>query len=82
MQLMQTVSGEGGKSYSYVQSALDPIKQWADRRLNDYQREFPNGASGVMESLLSVAMVSGRLLADETDTPQVRPHASKTSHSM
>eukprot|EP00245_Coleochaete_scutata_P015380 TRINITY_DN6828_c0_g6_i1.p1 TRINITY_DN6828_c0_g6~~TRINITY_DN6828_c0_g6_i1.p1 ORF type:complete len:662 (-),score=136.36 TRINITY_DN6828_c0_g6_i1:359-2224(-) len=56
---------------SYIESVLSPIKGWCDKRLSDYHNNFPEGgALGRMELLLTAALVSGRLIAEESDHTQ------------
>ncbi|KAH7421986.1 hypothetical protein KP509_13G084700 [Ceratopteris richardii] len=56
---------EGGQELTFVESILGPIKQWVDKHMEDYHAHFTD-ASG-MEALMTLAMVAGRLLADEKD---------------
>ncbi|KAG6556604.1 hypothetical protein Mapa_001545 [Marchantia paleacea] len=58
--------GDTYKEMSYVQSVLVPIKQWADKQLEDYHSKFGDDAKK-MEAIVTVAMVSGRLIADEQE---------------
>ncbi|OAE31545.1 hypothetical protein AXG93_3415s1050 [Marchantia polymorpha subsp. ruderalis] len=58
--------GDTHKEMSYVQSVLVPIKQWADKQLEDYHSKFGDDAKK-MEAIVTVAMVSGRLIADEQE---------------
>ncbi|KAJ7533708.1 hypothetical protein O6H91_13G060800 [Diphasiastrum complanatum] len=65
--LRSVVEGSNGpQEFSFVQSVLIPIKLWTDRRLDDYHLHFTE-ATGKMEALVTVAMVAGRLIADENE---------------
>ncbi|GLJ39640.1 hypothetical protein SUGI_0810350 [Cryptomeria japonica] len=57
---------DGYKELTFVQSVLIPIKQWTDKRLVDYHKNFPEGSS-IMEGIVTAAMVAGRLIAGESD---------------
>ncbi|KAG6545371.1 hypothetical protein Mapa_013220 [Marchantia paleacea] len=48
-----------------LKTALTSIHSWAERRLLAYREIFPKGASGVMEALLSIGLLAGRILAEE-----------------
>lgn len=58
-------SVDGPKELTFVESVLGPIKQWVDKRMEDYHVHFADASR--MEALMSLAMVAGRLLADEKD---------------
>eukprot|EP01018_Ginkgo_biloba_P033708 Gb_29552 [translate_table: standard] len=65
--LCSTVETDGFcTDLTYVHSLLIPIKFWADKRLGDYHLHFPQ-ALDHMEALVTVAVVTSRLIADETD---------------
>jgi len=67
MGLRSIVEGpDGPHEFSYVQSVLIPIKQWADKQLQDYHLHFADAPSK-MEVLVTVAMITGRLIADENE---------------
>lgn len=55
----------GPKELTFVESVLNPIKQWVDKRMEDYHAHFPEGSR--MEALVTLAIVAGRLLSDEKD---------------
>ncbi|BBN09485.1 hypothetical protein MPTK1_4g20090 [Marchantia polymorpha subsp. ruderalis] len=50
-----------------LKTALTSIHSWAERRLLAYRETFPKGASGVMEALLSIGLLAGRILADDAN---------------
>ncbi|KAL3689134.1 hypothetical protein R1sor_015443 [Riccia sorocarpa] len=58
--------GDTRKDLSYVQAVLVPIKRWADKQLEDYHARFSDDARK-MEAIVTVAMVSGRLIEDEQE---------------
>lgn len=51
---------------SFLESFLSPIRSWADKQLGDYHLHFAEG-SLVMEDTVSVAMITWRLLLEESD---------------
>eukprot|EP00850_Spirogloea_muscicola_P012569 SM000082S22811 [mRNA] locus=s82:26155:33864:- [translate_table: standard] len=55
------------REFTMMQSILSPVKEWADKRLLDCHTYFPEGGQGKMDSLLTLAVITGRLLADEDD---------------
>lgn len=59
-------NGDGHKELSFVEAILIPIKKWTDKRLGDYHTHFHEG-SNIMEGIVTAAMVSGRLIAEESD---------------
>ncbi|KAG0604223.1 hypothetical protein M758_10G154400 [Ceratodon purpureus] len=61
---------DGPQELSYIQSVLMPIKQWADKQLQDYHLHFADAPSK-MEVLVTVAMITGRLIADENENSGV-----------
>eukprot|EP00249_Psilotum_nudum_P007988 c20960_g1_i1 orf=699-4043(-) len=65
------VEGSGGmQELTFMQSLLGPIKEWADKRLGDYHLHFPEGSNKV-EALVTLAVVAGRLIADENDQSRI-----------
>lgn len=56
---------DGSRELTFVQSVLAPIKQWVDKRLEDYHLHLADASK--MEAFMSLAMVAGRLLAEESD---------------
>ncbi|KAL5994785.1 hypothetical protein ACLOJK_024840 [Asimina triloba] len=58
-------SVEGSRDCTFMQSFLLPIQKWADKQLGDYHLHFVEG-SAMMEGIVTVAMVSGRLLLEES----------------
>ncbi|GMP41112.1 hypothetical protein CsSME_00011319 [Camellia sinensis var. sinensis] len=57
---------EGVREFTFLQSFLLPIKKWADKQLGDYHLHFCEG-SALMEDIVSVAMLSRRLLLEEPE---------------
>ncbi|KAL2898224.1 Protein unc-13-like protein [Bienertia sinuspersici] len=57
----------GSQSTSFLQAFLGPIQNWADRQLADYHLHFSED-SQKMESITTVAMVSRRLLVEESES--------------
>lgn len=65
--LRSTTKNDGScTELTYVQSLLIPIKLWVDKRLEDYHLHFSE-ALAKMEALVTVAMVTSKLIADEAD---------------
>lgn len=56
---------DGAQELTFVESVLGPIRQWVDKRMEDYHLHFADALK--MEALMTLAMVAGRLLADEKD---------------
>jgi hypothetical protein len=64
--LRSSVEGEtGNQELTFMYSVLWPIKRWVDKRLEDYHFHFCE-RSGVMEGIVSVAVLTRRLLLEET----------------
>ncbi|XP_048495642.1 protein unc-13 homolog isoform X2 [Beta vulgaris subsp. vulgaris] len=59
-------SETGSQTTSFLQSFLGPIQKWADRQLADYHLHFSED-SQKMENIATVAMVSRRLLVEESE---------------
>ncbi|XP_052193238.1 protein unc-13 homolog isoform X2 [Diospyros lotus] len=57
---------EGAREVAFLQSFLSPIKKWADKQLGDYHLRFAEGLA-LMEDILTVSMLSRRLLLEETE---------------
>ncbi|CAI0474194.1 unnamed protein product [Linum tenue] len=72
-----------GQELSFLQSFLSPIQKWADKRLGDYHLHFSEACGksighanwwchyfdpAVMEGILQVAIVTRRLLVEESET--------------
>ncbi|WCJ39153.1 hypothetical protein M5689_020165 [Euphorbia peplus] len=55
-----------GEEFSFLQSFLLPIQKWADKQLADYHKHFAE-ESATMDDVVLVAMVSRRLLFEESD---------------
>ncbi|XP_023636309.1 uncharacterized protein LOC17883068 isoform X2 [Capsella rubella] len=51
---------------SFLESFLSPIRSWVDKQLGDYHLHFAEG-SLVMEETVTVAMMTWRLLLEESD---------------
>ncbi|CAN1310528.1 Protein unc-13 homolog [Linum perenne] len=56
-----------GEELSFLQSFLSPIQKWADKRLGDYHPHFSEDPATV-EGILQVAIVTRRLLVEESET--------------
>ncbi|CAN1339112.1 Protein unc-13 homolog [Linum perenne] len=56
-----------GEELSFLQSFLSPIQKWADNRLGDYHLHFSEDPA-TMEGILQVAIVTRRLLVEESET--------------
>ncbi|KAH7278739.1 hypothetical protein KP509_38G054500 [Ceratopteris richardii] len=54
---------DGSRELTFVESVVLPIKQWVDKRMEDYTTSFTNASK--MDPLLTLAVVSGTLLGDE-----------------
>ncbi|XP_076897229.1 protein unc-13 homolog [Bidens hawaiensis] len=55
---------EGPQELSFLQSFLIPIQKWADKQLADYHLNFSE-ALAMMETVVSISMVTRRLLQEE-----------------
>lgn len=68
MQSLRSITKSDGSctELTYVQSLLIPIKLWVDKQLEDYHLHFSE-ALDKMEALVTVAMVTSKLIADEAD---------------
>ncbi|KDP40553.1 hypothetical protein JCGZ_24552 [Jatropha curcas] len=55
-----------GEDLSFLQSFLSPIQKWVDKQLADYHKHFAED-SATMEDVVLVAMVTRRLLLEESD---------------
>ncbi|KAJ8756008.1 hypothetical protein K2173_024553 [Erythroxylum novogranatense] len=55
-----------GEELSFLQSFLSPIQKWADKQLGDYHLHFAED-SAIMEDVVLVAMISRRLLKEESE---------------
>ncbi|XP_044461831.1 protein unc-13 homolog isoform X2 [Mangifera indica] len=65
--LLSKVEGEEGSwSLPFLQSFLLPIKNWTDKQLGDYHVHFDEGLL-LMENVVTVAMLSRRLLLEEPE---------------
>ncbi|XP_019056334.1 PREDICTED: uncharacterized protein LOC104799323 isoform X2 [Tarenaya hassleriana] len=51
---------------SFLESFLSPIRKWVDKQLGDYHLHFAEG-SLIMEDTVTVAMITWRLLLEESD---------------
>ncbi|KAL6129477.1 hypothetical protein ACLB2K_072827 [Fragaria x ananassa] len=57
---------QGFQDLSFLQSFLSPIQKWADKQLGDYHLHFAE-VSGMMENIVTVAMITRRLLLEEPE---------------
>ncbi|XP_058079105.1 protein unc-13 homolog [Magnolia sinica] len=81
---------EGSRDLTFMQSFLLPIQIWADKKLGDYHLHFAEG-SAMMEGIVTVAMVTRRLLLEEngqamqsvsvTDRDQIEAYISSSIKS-
>ncbi|OAY53359.1 protein unc-13 homolog [Manihot esculenta] len=55
-----------GEDLSFLQSFLSPIQKWADKQLADYHKYFAEEWA-TMEDVVLVAMITRRLLLEESD---------------
>ncbi|KAI4370470.1 hypothetical protein MLD38_018823 [Melastoma candidum] len=58
--------GDGFQDVFFLQSYLQPIQKWADKRLTDYHKHFTEDPRQ-MEHILKVAMICRRLLVEEPE---------------
>ncbi|GLJ55952.1 hypothetical protein SUGI_1201130 [Cryptomeria japonica] len=58
------------REQTFVESLLSPIKKWCDKRLRDFHLMSSKESSN-FEGILTAAMLSGRLIADECDHHEV-----------
>ncbi|KAJ1290442.1 hypothetical protein BS78_02G243600 [Paspalum vaginatum] len=65
--LHSSVDAEGSyQDFTFFQSFLSPIQKWVDKKLNDYHVHFSEGP-GLMADVVTVAMVTRRILGEEND---------------
>ncbi|XP_024542200.1 uncharacterized protein LOC9647607 [Selaginella moellendorffii] len=55
---------------SFVQSIVEPIKTWVEKRLNDYHLHFSEDAAK-MEQFITLVMIAGRLIAEEDEKTEI-----------
>ncbi|KAK9154415.1 hypothetical protein Sjap_001895 [Stephania japonica] len=67
---------DGFQDLTFLQSFLIPIQKWADKQLENYHLHFAEG-SAMMEDIVTVAMVTRRLLVEESDTVTKLGHATE-----
>lgn len=67
----------GPEELSYLQSFLGPIEQWAEKRLGDYHSNFADSAR-TMEPILTLALISGSLIADKAQGRTNKPYSTDT----
>ncbi|GMH05086.1 hypothetical protein Nepgr_006926 [Nepenthes gracilis] len=64
--LQSKLEGQGGsQNLSFLQAFLMPIHKWADKQLKDYHLHLVEGSQ--MKDVVTVAMVSRRLLLEEPE---------------
>lgn len=59
-------TADGYQELTFLQSFLLPVKKWSDKQLRDYHLMSSEESSNV-EGIVTAAMVSRRLIADECD---------------
>ncbi|KAJ1692321.1 hypothetical protein LUZ63_009019 [Rhynchospora breviuscula] len=76
-----SVEGEEGRyhDYTFFQSFLSPVQRWVDKMLNDYHLHFSEMPS-MMADILSVAMLSRRILLEESDKVLDSPNREQIDH--
>ncbi|KAJ4776201.1 plant/protein (DUF810) [Rhynchospora pubera] len=76
-----SVEGEGGRyhDYTFFQSFLSPVQRWVDKMLNDYHLHFSEMPS-MMADILSVAMLSRRILLEESEKVVDSPNREQIDH--
>ncbi|KAK4285329.1 hypothetical protein QN277_002039 [Acacia crassicarpa] len=62
---------EGERDMSFLQSYLIPVQRWVDQQLGDYHLNFSEG-SATMEKIMTVAMITRRLLLEEPETQNLQ----------
>uniref|UniRef100_A0A2P2LJT3 Uncharacterized protein LOC105108123 n=1 Tax=Rhizophora mucronata TaxID=61149 RepID=A0A2P2LJT3_RHIMU len=55
-----------GEELSFLQSELSPIQKWTDKQLGDYHLHFDED-SAIMEDVVLIAMITRRLLMEESE---------------
>ncbi|KAL5720155.1 Protein unc-13 [Ranunculus cassubicifolius] len=60
---------DGSLELTFLQSFLTPIQRWANKQLGDYHLHFAEG-SAAMEEIVTVSMVTRRLLLEEPEAMQ------------
>lgn len=68
------VGEHGSQDLTFLRSFLLPIQKWADKKLGDYHMHFAEGST-VMAEILTVAMVTRRILLEERE--EVTPSAEQ-----
>ncbi|KAH9317164.1 hypothetical protein KI387_018933, partial [Taxus chinensis] len=63
-------SSDGYREQTFVESVLLPIKKWSDKRLRDFHLMSSKESSN-LEEIVTAAMLSGRLIADECEKIEV-----------
>lgn len=66
LHLKSLLSKVEGEELPFFQSFLSPVQKWADKQLGDYHLNFAEDSS-VMEDVVLVAMITRRLLLEESE---------------
>ncbi|KAF9688798.1 hypothetical protein SADUNF_Sadunf01G0025600 [Salix dunnii] len=71
LHLKSLLSRVEGEELPFFQSFLSPVQKWADKQLGDYHLNFAED-SLVMEDVVLVAMITRRLLLEESEMAMQR----------
>ncbi|KAG5227730.1 protein unc [Salix suchowensis] len=71
LHLKSLLSKVEGEELPFFQSFLSPVQKWADKQLGDYHLNFAED-SLVMEDVVLVAMITRRLLLEESEMAMQR----------
>lgn len=71
LHLKSLLSKVEGEELPFFQSFLSPVQKWADKQLGDYHLNFAEDSS-VMEDVVLVAMITRRLLLEESEMAMQR----------
>ncbi|XP_050386660.1 protein unc-13 homolog [Argentina anserina] len=66
---------QGYQDLTFLQSFLSPIQKWADKQLGDYHQHFTE-VSITMENIVTVAMITRRLLLEEPEAAAMQSTAA------
>lgn len=71
LHLKSLLSKVEGEELPFFQSFLSPVQKWTDKQLGDYHLNFAEDSS-VMEDVVLVAMITRRLLLEESEMAMQR----------
>ncbi|KAL6880080.1 hypothetical protein ACP4OV_011645 [Aristida adscensionis] len=72
--LRSSVDAEGSyQDFTFFQSFLSPIQKWVDKKLNDYHIHLSEGAPSMMADIVTVAMLTRRILGEENEKAMESP---------